>query len=379
MIQSAWPSHSWSSTSTRSASAVGSCAWSAVRVGCGARPAGSALALRVVIAQRAGTMSTTRVARAAVSSGSWQAMTTGARRTRRARGSARRRPGAWPCRAAAPARRAARRSTGARSVSARRKSCSWPDDSSCGKRSSSWAMPRRSSSAEAAVVGRGRLAAPRRVDEDEVVDEGQVAIGRRCAEQGGDGGAHGPVALVGLAAADRRGAGARHEQPADDPQQGRLARAVGAPQHDALAGVGVTSVGSSRSSRRSSCRRPRHGPHRSDSRPHPSAPILRRPVELSEATVCRWARNAVTGVSYPRAGRRGAGSALGADGRAEERGRCRSARAPRRCPPRRRPAGGRAGRRRGVRPGWPGCRRRGRGASRRRGVRDARGVAPTTR
>ena len=146
-------------------------------------------------------------------------------------------------------------------------------------------MPSRSSSAWARSSERARLAAPRRVDEHEVVDEGQVAIGRRGAEEAGDGGAHGAVALVGLAATDRGGAHGRHEQTADDAQQRRLARAVGAAQHDALAGVGVH-VGRQQQRRLVDRLADAVGAHltrQSRDRAHPHPPFVGPPT----ATVCR--------------------------------------------------------------------------------------------
>ena len=55
------------------------------------------------------------------------------------------------------------------------------------------------------VAGVG-VAGPRGVEQDEVVAQGQVAVGRGCADEGGDGRAHGRVALVGGRVADGRGA-----------------------------------------------------------------------------------------------------------------------------------------------------------------------------
>ena len=92
----------------------------------------------------------------------------------------------------------------------------------------------------------GGLAAPRRVDEGQVVGEGEVAVGRRWPDErprrsrGWSGGARRPGRRRWSRA---RGGG---EQPGDEPQQGGLARPVRAAHHDARPGLGDQAEGASR-------------------------------------------------------------------------------------------------------------------------------------
>ncbi len=83
----------------------------------------------------------------------------------------------------------------------------------------------------------GALApAPGRVDEDEVVDEGEVAVRRRGAEQRRDRRPADGVALVDGAPLEGDRAGARGGRPGQQPQQRGLARAVLPAQDGAAAG-----------------------------------------------------------------------------------------------------------------------------------------------
>ncbi len=74
---------------------------------------------------------------------------------------------------------------------------------------------------------------PRGVDEDEVVEQGEVSVCRRGTDEGGHGLPHGRVALVGLPAVDGGAALGGVEGSREDPQQGRLAAAVLAAKDDA--------------------------------------------------------------------------------------------------------------------------------------------------
>ena len=82
------------------------------------------------------------------------------------------------------------------------------------------------------------LAAPGRVDEGEVVGQGEVAVGRRGADQSRDVLAGGTAPLVGRVAVDRHGAGGRCEQAGDEAQEGGLARPVRAAHDDARPRLG---------------------------------------------------------------------------------------------------------------------------------------------
>ena len=85
-----------------------------------------------------------------------------------------------------------------------------------------------------ALVGGADVTTPRRVDEDEVVDDGEVAVCRRGAEERGHPRTRGRVALVQGATVQccltLRGL----EGPGEDPQQRGLAAAVLPAQHEAL-------------------------------------------------------------------------------------------------------------------------------------------------
>ena len=202
---------------------------------------------------------------------------------------------------------------GRNQVSASRNSCPWPEDSSWGKRSPIAPRPKVSSASLHPLRAGARLAAPRRVDEGQVVGQGEVAVGRRGPDQGRDVLAGGAASLVGRVAVDRHGAAGGGEQPGDEAQQGGLARPVRAPHDDARPRLGDQARWGEAGSRRRAPWRPR--------RPRPGIPGAGSAVtSATSASPCTGRRDPSAASAGRDPARHGVGVAGGTASTAAMRG-----------------------------------------------------------